>query len=275
MSFKLGDVIIDRLQFGYGAKKSGSPLYALTQLQEATIDISADSTDIKNKDGNLVYRKYSGKTAEVNATNAFINLAVIEAISGADAEIATDENTIRMPIIQTVSAGDKLDITGYVDGTVTVSAIYNGALDTSKTYKVGSAASATEYAITKTEANEEEGIEASVVLTPPTDSDEVEYFVKYTKEVKSGAKISISADKYPKAHELYFKALAVDPCDKENFKPVVIHIEEFIPSPEVSLALQGGDSQTMDYKGAILANTCSTKKTLVEVYFVDEDEEAA
>ena len=43
MSFKLGDVIIDRLQFGYGAsKKNGSPLYALTQLNQATIDITAD-----------------------------------------------------------------------------------------------------------------------------------------------------------------------------------------------------------------------------------------
>ena len=30
MAFKLGDVIIDRLQFGYGAKNHGAPLYALT-----------------------------------------------------------------------------------------------------------------------------------------------------------------------------------------------------------------------------------------------------
>ena len=55
MAFKLGDVIVDRLQFGYGAKSNGTPLYALTQLKEATIDITADSTDITDKDGNLVY----------------------------------------------------------------------------------------------------------------------------------------------------------------------------------------------------------------------------
>ena len=54
----------------------------------------------------------------------------------------------------------------------------------------------------------------------------------------------------------------------------MIHIPEFIPSPELSLALQGGDTQTMDYKGAILANTWSTEKTLIEVYFIDEEEEA-
>ena len=263
MAFKLGDVIIDRLQFGYGAKKNGAPLYALTQLNNANIDITADTTDINDKDGNLVYRKYSGKKGEVTAQNAFINLAIIEALSAADAEIASGSNTIVMPIMQTVAAGKTLDITDYVPDTVVVSAIYNGAIDADKTYTLasGGTASPTEFAI------------SSNVLTPPTDSDEIEYFVKYTKNVKSGAKITISADKFPKSHELFFKALAVNPCDKESFRAVIVHIPEFIPSPELSLALQGGDGQTMDYKGAVLANTCSTDKTLVEVYFVDEDEE--
>lgn len=270
MAFKLGDVIIDRLQFGYGARKNGTPLYALTQLNNANIDITADTTDIKDKDGNLAYRKYTGKKAEVSATNAFINLAVIETISAADAEIASDTNTINMPVIQTVKSGETLDVTGYITGTVVVSAIYNGAIDAKKVYTIGTAASATEFAITNTEATGD--TPASATLTPPTDTSEVEYLVKYTKAVKSGAKITISADKFPKAHELFFKALAVDPCDKEDFRAVIVHIPEFIPSPELSLALQGGDSQTMDYKGAILANTCSTDKTLVEVYFIDEVE---
>ena len=44
--------------------------------------------------------------------------------------------------------------------------------------------------------------------------------------------------------------------------------------PEFTLALQGGDSQTMDFKGAILADTCSADKVLFEVYFIDEDEVA-
>ena len=48
MAFKLGDVIVDRLQFGYGAKSNGTPLYALTQLTEANIDITA-SNSIKVK----------------------------------------------------------------------------------------------------------------------------------------------------------------------------------------------------------------------------------
>ena len=262
MAFKLGDVIIDRLQFGYGAKKDGTPMYALTQLSTATIDITSENTDIKDKDGNLVYRKYSGKTGEVNATNAFVNLAVIETLSAIDAEIASESKTINMPMMSTVAAGKTLDIKGFVEGTVVVSALYKGAIDPNKKYTLGSNASETEFAI------------AEGILTPPTDKEEVEYFVKYTKAVKSGAKLTISGDKYPKSHELLFKALVVDSCDKENFRAAIVRIPEFMPSPDVSLALQGGDTQTMDYKGAILANSCSTDKTLVEIFFIDEEEVA-
>ena len=132
-----------------------------------------------------------------------------------------------------------------------------------KAYTKGADASTTEFKV------------AENVLTPPTDTEEVQYLVKFKKNVKSGAKVVISGDKYPKAHELYFKALAVDKCNVNGgYRAVVIHIPSFIPSPEVSLALQGGDSQTMDYKGAILTDTCSVSQEMVEIYFVDEEEEA-
>ena len=145
MAFKLGDVIIDRLQFGYGATKTKA-LYALTQLTNATIDITADSTDIKDKDGNLIYRKYSGKSGEVTATNAFMNLSVIEAISAQDAELASDTNTIVMPIFKIVKAGETLDITDAVEDSFIVNALSaNGSLG--KAYTKGSAASATEFKV--------------------------------------------------------------------------------------------------------------------------------
>ena len=266
MAFKLGDVIVDRLQFGYGAKANGTPLYALTQLKEASIDITADSTDITDKDGNLVYRKYSGKKGEVTATNAFLNLAVVEALSATDAEIATEENGIVMPIITTVDAGKTLDITGYVEGSVVVNAL-NTKGSMGEEFKLGSNATATEFGITKVS----EGNKSTLV--PPTADGEVQYIVKYKKTVHSGAKITNNGDKFPKSHELFFKALVVDPCDKEFLRAAIVHIPSFIPSPEFSLALQGGDTQTMDYKGAMMLDTCSANKELFSLYFIDEVEE--
>ena len=266
MAFKLGDVIVDRLQFGYGAKANGTPLYALTQLKEASIDITADSTDITDKDANLVYRKYSGKKGEVTATNAFLNLAVVEALSATDAEIATAENGIVMPIITTVDAGKTLDITGYVEGSVVVNAL-NTKGSMGEEFKLGSNATAKEFGITKVS----EGNKSTLV--PPTADGEVQYIVKYKKTVHSGAKITNNGDKFPKSHELFFKALVVDPCDKEFLRAAIVHIPSFIPSPEFSLALQGGDTQTMDYKGAMMLDTCSANKELFSLYFIDEVEE--
>ena len=46
-----------------------------------------------------------------------------------------------------------------------------------------------------------------------------------------------------------------------------------MPSPEFTLALQGGDSQTMDYKGAMMLNACSPDQELFSIYYIDEEEE--
>lgn len=279
MAFKLGDVIVDRLQFGYGAKSNGTPLYALTQLTEASIEITADSTDINDKDGNLIYRKYTGKKGEVTTTNAFINLAVAETLAANDAEIATDEHGVVMPMIQIVKAGETLDITDYVEGSVVVSSLSPKGSMGKETYTLGSGKeSATEFYIKHTDEVKDSGDQhvttpASDILTPPTAEGETQYIVKYKKTIHNGAKITNIGKKFPKAHELFFKALVVDKCDTETLKGVIIHIPSFMPSPEFTLALQGGDSQTMDYKGAMMLNACSPDQELFSIYYIDEEEE--
>ena len=274
MAFKLGDVIVDRLQFGYGAKTNGTPLYALTQLTQANIDITSDSTDINDKDGNLVYRKYTGKKGEVTATNAFLNLAVVETISATDAEIATADKGIVMPMIQIVKAGETLDVTGFVEGSIHVNAISTKGSMGKDEFKKGSTASATEYAIKHTDASgDPDNTPASDVLAPPTADGETQYIVKYKKTIKSGAKITNSGKKFPKSHELFFKALVVDKCETDVLKAAIIHIPSFMPSPEFSLALQGGDSQTMDYKGSMMLNACSTDGELFSIYYIDEEDD--
>ena len=64
MAFTLGDIIIDRLQYGYTEDFSGNPLYTLTQLQDATINISAESTDAVDNTGAIV--RDSGRQKQVN-----------------------------------------------------------------------------------------------------------------------------------------------------------------------------------------------------------------
>ena len=179
-----------------------------------------------------------------------------------------------MPMIQIVKAGETLDVTGFVEGSIHVNALSTKGSMGKDEFKKGSAASATEYAIKHTEASgEPDNTPASDVLTPPIADGETQYIVKYKKTIKSGAKITNSGKKFPKFHELFFKALVVDKCETDVLKAAIIHIPSFMPSPEFSLALQGGDSQTMDYKGSMMLNACSTDGELFSIYYIDEEED--
>lgn len=219
-----------------------------------------------------------GNDRNDTATNAFLNLAVVETISATDAEIATADNGIVMPMIQIVKAGETLDITGFIEGSIHVNALSTKGSMGKDEFKKGSAASATEYAIKHTDEAKDPGDQhvttpASDVLTPPIADGETQYIIKYKKTIKSGAKITNSGKKFPKSHELFFKALVVDKCETDVLKAAIIHIPSFMPSPEFSLALQGGDSQTMDYKGSMMLNACSTDAELFSIYYIDEEED--
>ena len=108
MGFTLDDIIIDRVQYGFAEDFNGNPLYVLTQLQDATINISAESTDATDNQGNLVKRFWKAKTGEFTANNAMINLNVIGAASGEGKNVASASNQITMPKIISVKAGEKV-----------------------------------------------------------------------------------------------------------------------------------------------------------------------
>ena len=62
MAFKIDDMIIDRIQVAYLETTSGTPIGTLTQLSEATLEVSAESTDAVDKNGTLIKRFWRGKT---------------------------------------------------------------------------------------------------------------------------------------------------------------------------------------------------------------------
>lgn len=259
MAFKLGDVIIDRIQYGLAEDFNGNPLYVLSQLTEATINVSAESKEAKDKDGTLVKKFWRGKTGTFEAKNAMLNLNVVGSSSGADPQFASSSNTITMPKIVTVNAGSTVTLTGYVEGTVTVNAYgANGSMGTS--YTKGTAASATEFALT-----------ADGKLTPPSDANEERYIVKYQRKVDDGIAVYNKADQFPGTVKLTLKALCVDPCEADTLRACYIVLPSFQVSPEVSMNLQT-DSQ-LDYKGDLQVAYCSLDKTLYEFYMAADDEE--
>lgn len=262
MSFRLGDIIIDRMQIGVAEDFDGNLLYTLTQLQEGTIDITGESKEARDANGTLVKKFWNAKSGTFTATNAMINTNIMAATSGSAAEIATAENPLDMPKIVTVKVGTTTTLKNFVEGTVKVNAFYsNGTMGDA--YALGAKASETEFSLT------EEG-----TFTPPTvpkGSDIVQFVVKYQRKVEAGVAIKNKADKFPGTVKLTIKVLAVDPCSADTLKAGYVVLPSFQVSPEVSIGLQ--TDATLEYKGDLQVQYCGTDKTLYEFYWADEDEE--
>lgn len=64
MAFKLGDLVIDRIVDGVAENSRGELLYILTNLQEATINVTADSVDAVDGTGTIIKTFYRGKQGQ-------------------------------------------------------------------------------------------------------------------------------------------------------------------------------------------------------------------
>lgn len=261
MSFRLGDFIIDRIIMGYAeSTDQTTPLYTLTQLSDASIEVTAESKDATDAEGNLIKRFWQGKSGTFTATNAMLNLAILAAKSGNDAEIATTTNLINMPKIVTVKASvTTLDVTDAIADTILVNAFTNdGSLG--KAYTLGTTASATEFSVT------------SNTLTLPTDASNTEkYVVKYVRKVNDGVKIVNGAGAYPKTVRLTLKAVGVAPCEPDTLKPLYIVLPSFQPSPETTINLTT-DGQ-LDFNGDLQVAYCDEDKVLYQIFAAEDDVE--
>lgn len=259
MSFRLGDKIYKEILYFYTEDLSTqNPLYVLTQLNNATVDITAESTEVKDKNGNLVKKIWKSKAGSFSATNAFVNTNIIAASSGSTPIFASSDDKVTMPRMLHVKKGTKVALGDYVAGSVKV-AQYFGDGSIGKTYKLGETANDTDFAIAS-ETKE---------LTLPTDAETEIYFVKYLREVESGALISNKADEFPSSVRAIMKATYYNPCKKNELKADYIEFPSFQVSPETSFPINA-DSATMDFKGDLEIDYCGTDKVLYNVYDADE-----
>lgn len=258
--FKLGDIIVDHIQYGFAENMTGQPLYVLSQLNNANIEITADSTDITDHLGNRVATLYNARTGTFNAENAFLSMPLVASKSGIDADFASSTNKIKMPKIEEVERGKQINLEGYVDGYAITVSEYDETGNLGQVFTKGTNASATEFAISGT------------TLTPPTATGISRYIVKYDRDVESGAKITAVADKTIPTIRLTLKVIIKDPCNEDLVKAAYVYLPSFQPSPEMTINFDR-DTQTLDYSGNLNTKYCSSDKSLYTIFLADEDDE--
>lgn len=285
MAFRLGDIIIDRLQYGWAEDFAGNHLYTLTQLQEATIEITSDPIEVRDKDGNLVKKIYRSKDGAFNAQNAFINTDIIAAASGISPIFAADaEGGIKMPKIMHVAN------TKGVNGTVANIAVYGDdvpeeekdvveAADIKVIGQIGGSKGAV-YTLAGSDEGSTQGtadathfafVDGVLHLPLVSEAEAPEFLIKYTRTRKTGAVIKNQVTKFPKSCRLILKAVYFDPCEKDTLRGCYVELPSFMVSPEISIPLQ--TEAQIDFNGDLEVDYCSADKTLYNIYFPGDEED--
>lgn len=262
MAFTIDGIVIDRIQYGVAESSDGQALYTLTQLADASINITAESKDAVDSRGTLIKRFYTGKTGEFTANNAFVDFNILAASTGSDKMVAGEgkyASGIQMPCIKTYSIAElksnnitTVELTGLVEGTCEVIGIANNG-------------SLTELATVNI---------SGTTLTIPTKKNDstTQWVVKYEKTSAKGVKIINSADEFPSTVKLTLKALAIDPCNPDIVRGCYIVMPSFQVSPETEFSLTT-DSQ-LSFNGTLQVDYCSADKELYSIYFDAEEQEA-
>lgn len=261
--FKLGDLAVDRIVAAVAQNNKGKLLYTLTNLQNASLQVTSDSSDVTDGTGSVIKTFYRAKKGTFTATNSTINIPIIGAMSGSDPKYASDSEALSIPMIITTAKTSLTlpNITGTgEDNNIVVNAIEkNGTLGAEYTLATSTATAGT-YTV------------ASGKMTIKPNDGDVKFIIKYNRSItKDAIAIVNKADAFPKTVKLTLKVLIVDPCEPDTVRAAYVVLPSFQPSAEVKVDIK--TDGTIDYTGNMQVSYCADEKVLYEVLACQDDEE--
>lgn len=262
MAFSLGNFSIDEILYGVAETFDGELLYSLDQLSQASIEVSSDSTDITDKNGNVVRTIYKTKNGTFNATNAFLHPQIMNAASGSSIENASAGASIVMPKITIMAAGATVALDAAADDdTVTVIGIFGNGANSAALSKGSTATFNAETGVGSFKYD----ADANKITLPAAATDApVNYLVKYDRAVTSGMKLSNIANVYPDTVKLTLYCSYVDPCD-DQLRAAYVVLPSFQASPETTISLTA-DNQEVDFSGKLQISYCDSQPALYYIY---------
>lgn len=266
MAIKLGNIAIDEILYGISRDFSGNILYTLDQLQNASIEITSESSDITDKKGNIVRRIYKSKQGTVNAENAFLNPMIMNNASGSDIKVATSSAPINMPRIELIGAGSNAyTLDANVDAsTIKVKALFANGINGEDLTKITTGDPAYDES-TSTYTYLYDATNKKITVPASGEGKPLSYFVMYTRSRTEGFKMDNLANKFPSAQDLTFYCSYIDPCN-DTPRACYVNIPSFSPSPETTVSFNA-DEQSQSFSGNINVNYCATDPVLYTIFF--------
>lgn len=264
--FNPNQLLIDRVRYVVAHDiKTDEKLFMLSELEDASLNTSAEGEEVTDAVGALITTFYRSKQAEFTATNSLFSLDLAAAQFGAKKEIASAGSTITdytYEFLDTANAVEgklALKHTPVKDSVKYIYAVENGVASTS--YPVAAAVTATEFAIT------DEG-----EITPPTGFSG-ELYVEYQYESSKAVRIINSADEFPEVCKAVIYVIFKDVCTEELISGKVVCNKCKLDPSSVEIALTATGKHPFTFQ--IQKDFCSTENELFRFIVSDEDDDEA
>lgn len=260
---KLGEYYVDRfLTVSALDPKTNSLKAVLKNVSEGSIEISAESKEVKDAQGNLIQKIYTGKTGTFTFKNALLHAGAQALISGGSLKEGTADSKLPVTMTKEVPVGTaNVVLTGAKEGTITVAGI-SGSAAIVKTYTLDTTAAADKASF---------ATEGSKLTLPTGDQAGVtSYLITYDADLENVVGFTNNAKEFPKTIKLVARAVIYEACDAVEGKVGIIEIKSAKLSPETTMDFQS--DSTLDFKGDIQADYCSANKELYSIYFLEDEE---
>ena len=259
--FDATNLVFDKVLRVVAFDKQDKFLYSMTQVQDASLNGAAESTDVLDNVGAKIMTLYRAKTAEFSGSNALFDLGILGAQVGSDKVIASESAKIVVPAFETITVGEAATyaLKNTPVGTITEIYALNGDSSLGKKFEAAEAASATAFAI------------ADGTITLPTGLEKgSQLFVMYEYESQNAVKVVNESNKFPKAVKLVIEALCYEPCDPDTKILTYIICNNAQMSSDFDVTMAAGETHPVTY--LLQQDYCSAEKKLYEVVVVNDQE---
>ena len=223
MAFDINNFVIDRVIRGVAlSQKDDSVLFSINQMQNVSLNCASESTDAVDALGTPIATFYRAKSAEFSAENAIFDMNLMATQLGTAKKVASSTAKITAPAMESFTYGTGNYELKHTPKTVP-NEIYvlNGDSTFGKKFVKGTAASATEFAITN-----------KTLALPTGLAEGDELFVMYDYETDSAVEVVNSATEFPVGCKFIMEVLGCDVCDQTTLVHAYVIFNNFKLSPD-------------------------------------------
>ena len=206
MDMNPNELILDRVrELIFTDLSDGHVLGRLTSLEDASLNTTAEGTDIVDSIGAVITTLYRAKTGEFTATNSLFSLDLAAQQFGSTKEVASEENKIQTPVseVLTVNKDGKIILSHVPCNQIKyIYKLQNRSL--AKMFTVGTTVSETEFTISEQEITVPTGVTGEI-------------YVEYEYEADAAVKVDNNTDEFPEMVGVKIFCIFKDVCN-ENIK---------------------------------------------------------